>query len=55
VTDIELAAVDILIASHRIDAVLNDATTGKDDYKAAWVEFERAVAKINEESRALAA
>jgi hypothetical protein len=44
VTDIELAAV----ASRRIDAVQNDATTGRDDYKAAWVEFESAVAKINE-------
>jgi hypothetical protein len=45
-TNIERAVVDIVIASRRLDAILNDATTGRDDYKAASAEFERAVAKI---------
>jgi hypothetical protein len=47
-TDIERAAVDLLIASRRIDAVLNDAAPWMDDHKTAWAEFEEAVAKINE-------
>jgi hypothetical protein len=48
VTEIERAAVDILSASRRLDAVLHDATAGEDEYKAASAEFEGAVAKMRE-------